>query len=840
MFLVDRHFVRSDALAVEGEPTQPFTSQAILPGSSNFPVSTCTEISESDSAIELTLTESADPVEANAIDGDNAVDTQQALQSQAEADVGPDMCEFSNLLSKDNPTDMGQFNADVDDKLKQFIVDFGTCRPNGPFPKDEAQENRSFSAAYYYTVSKAGFSIEVSWLAYSPVRDCAYCEPCWLFADRSDPHYHSAWSTGVRKWKELSQKIKVHSSSKIHIQSCMIFEQWKRHNTVLDLSNVHMQKEKNFWSEVLKRLIKVTLMLAKNCQAFRGHTENIDDTYNGNFLSTVKLLAEFDPIMNELLRRPNGTVKYLSPTIQNELIEMLGKTLETELVDGIKHALFYAIITDTTQDVSKTDQLSQTFRYVELVKDDNGRPSQIQIRETFLGFHKCKSQMAADMTEQIIQIVESKGLSFDQCRGQGYDGASTMSGAYGGVQKFIKNKQPLAVYVHCAAHNLNLVVNDAVVAVRDAEAFFTIMQELYAYFGHSIRRWDLLSSITGESAVTLKKLNPTRWAGRLSSLMGIKHRYCDVMKALARIVLENRNAAERCDALKFQKLLQRFEFVLILVVLTKILSAINAASMYLQSKNADLLKAAHHLKTAFDNLSDYRNNFTDAVNEATTICQLWGVEAKFKDTRVARKKRHFDELAEDTRLTNADERFRVTVFNCLIDTVTSQLTNRFTAMNNLIKKFSIIFPKVLSSTPEHDIVSQATALQKDYSSDLSEAFPVQLVTLASSLKSEIAKLSSVKDLAHLLIVDHAAMTSTFTDVVSALLLFLTLPVTVATAERSFSKLRLIKNYLRSTMGQDRLCALALLSIEAESAHFMKTDKLIECFASAKARRKTFC
>ena len=161
-------------------------------------------------------------------------------------------------------------------------------------------------------------------------------------------------------------------------------------------------------------------------------------------------------------------------------------------------------------------------------------------------------------------------------------------------------------------------------------------------------------------------------------------------------------------------------------------------------------------------------------------------------------------------------------------------------MNNLIKKFYIIFPKVLSSTPEHDIVSQATALQKDYSSDLSEAFPVQLVTLASSLKSEIAKLSSVKDLAHLLIVDHAAMTSAFTDVVSALLMFLTLPVTVATAERSFSKLRLIKSYLRSTMGQDRLCALALLSIEAESAQFMKTDKLIECFASAKARRKTFC
>ena len=117
----------------------------------------------------------------------------------------PDM-EYINFMSKENPSDMGLFNADIDNKLKKMLIDFGTCRPNGSFPKDEAQKNRSFSDSYYHTISKAGLSIEVSWLAYSPRLDCAYCEPCWLFADRSDPHFHPAWSNGVRKWKELSQK----------------------------------------------------------------------------------------------------------------------------------------------------------------------------------------------------------------------------------------------------------------------------------------------------------------------------------------------------------------------------------------------------------------------------------------------------------------------------------------------------------------------------------------------------------------------------------------------------------------------------------------------------------
>jgi len=83
------------------------------------------------------------------------------------------------------------------------------------------------------------------------------------------------------------------------------------------------------------------------------------------------------------------------------------------------------------------------------------------------------------------------------------------------------------------------------------------------------------------------------------------------------------------------------------------------------------------------------------------------------------------------------------------------------------------------------------------------------------------------------------MSSAFPDVVTALLLFVTLPVTVASAERSFSKLRLINSYLRSTMNQDRLRSLALLSIEAHSAESLETDQIIDDFANAKARRKPF-
>jgi len=76
----------------------------------------------------------------------------------------------------------------------------------------------------------------------------------------------------------------------------------------------------------------------------------------------------------------------------------------------------------------------------------------------------------------------------------------------------------------------------------------------------------------------------------------------------------------------------------------------------------------------------------------------------------------------------------------------------------------------------------------------------------------------------------------FPNVSVALRVVLTIPVTVASGERGFSKLKLIKTYLRSSMKQDRLNGLALLSIENAVASELDYSSVIEKFASLKARR----
>jgi len=70
-------------------------------------------------------------------------------------------------------------------------------------------------------------------------------------------------------------------------------------------------------------------------------------------------------------------------------------------------------------------------------------------------------------------------------------------------------------------------------------------------------------------------------------------------------------------------------------------------------------------------------------------------------------------------------------------------------------------------------------------------------------------------------------------------LALTIHVTVASAKISFSRLKLIKSYLRSTMSQKRLNGLALISIEKDMLKEIDYDSLINNFASQKVQKINF-
>ena len=93
--------------------------------------------------------------------------------------------------------------------------------------------------------------------------------------------------------------------------------------------NANSYKEKNRWREILQSVIAVIKFLSKQNLPFRGHREDSNSRNQGNFIETLKLFANYSAVIDEHIFRTQiskkGMTTYLSPAIQNELIELLGK-----------------------------------------------------------------------------------------------------------------------------------------------------------------------------------------------------------------------------------------------------------------------------------------------------------------------------------------------------------------------------------------------------------------------------------------------------------------------------------------------------------------------------------
>ena len=79
---------------------------------------------------------------------------------------------------------------------------------------------------------------------------------------------------------------------------------------------------------------------------------------------------------------------------------------------------------------------------------------------------------AVDFRDKLLEVLEQFGLNPKLIREQAMDGCSVMFGAHGGLQALVRQISPSALYVHCMAHRLNLMLVKASTSSVPMKSFF--------------------------------------------------------------------------------------------------------------------------------------------------------------------------------------------------------------------------------------------------------------------------------------------------------------------------------------------------------------------------------
>lgn len=341
------------------------------------------------------------------------------------------------------------------------------------------------------------------WMVYSDKVDGVFCIVCAIFA--SDPLKGTFVTRPFRKWQKKSEKAKEHEHCSYHQKSLEMANQFKQSIEKPDTTitvRIDNQRALNIRRnrEIMKSIARAVLFCGRQCIALRGDRESLETTGNpGNFIALLKLMALTDETLRNHLSSPAmKCATGISPSTQNELIEIMGKHIILKsILSEIKTSPYYAVMADEVTS-HNIEHLAICARFVDDRKD---------IREEFLTFLPLERITGEKIAENILSFLSDNNIPVTNMRGQGYDGAGNMSSCSVGVQARIMRESPLATYVHCNSHCLNLVISKSC-ALPQIRNVMDRLKDCCNYFLNSPKRTGALELVVKHNVLDVGKRKP--------------------------------------------------------------------------------------------------------------------------------------------------------------------------------------------------------------------------------------------------------------------------------------------------------------------------------------------
>ena len=692
-------------------------------------------------------------------------------------------------------------------------------------PKKFSFPTRSFGKQGETRSFKPGWFDSWPWLDYREVSDSVLCFYCShancsnllnkaLYSKRDE----SFVSKGFVNWKDACASFRKHELTGYHVDAVRVVT--KPQPDVGEMLSKQHSKEKKLNGRMLLVIIQTLQFIGRQGIACRGHQDE-----ESNFIQILKLRGHDQPEVRKWLNKRNE--KYTSPEIQNELLSLMSCSILRSITTKLQQADFFTIMVGECVDISNNEQLAVCFRYVD--------PT-LAVHEEFMGLYQCPDITANTLVTILQDILLRFNLDISRCRGQCYDGGSNMAGCRNGVKTQILRKEPRALFTHCYGHSLSLSVGDAIKLIPLLRNTMDTVHEISKMLQYSPKRSSLFKHIKCDispDTMGFRVLCPTRWTVRGETLKSILDNYTPFLQLWERMLDERIDSDARARVGGFHSQMNTFDFFFGITILHTLLRHTDNLSKTLQNAQMSAAEGQQLAKMTIATLQSLREEeafdmfWERAITESS--------ELDIGEPSLPRKRKppqHSIVGTSETPLPLTAKSHYKAIYYESLDTVMCCIKHRFEQEG--YQMYSKLENLLLNSKPDASQIEEAAIF---YGTDFDkDKLIAQLQTFHSNY--HIKKDMCIKDFITFVKEMTGGQKQLLSEVVTVVRLLLVMPATNAASERSFSSMRRIKTYLRSSMLQERLNSTLILHVHKDLTDSLDLNAIANDFVSKNGIRKT--
>ncbi|XP_039307843.1 zinc finger MYM-type protein 1 isoform X1 [Solenopsis invicta] len=410
------------------------------------------------------------------------------------------------------------------------------------------------------------------------------------------------------RYKHIHEYCKNHVSSHWHKVAVIAAKNFTEDLPVQVLMVSAHKKVIEENRKILTSIISTIIFCGTHDLPLRGKNQ-----CEGVFQDLIQLKIEADDEnLKQHMEKGKKNAIYISPGIQNELIDICGTVIKNDIINDAKKAYVYSILADESCDISGKEQLSIGVRFFD--------EKIMAVREKIIGFVELPAMDAKTIATAIDNFSQNESFDVDKCVGQGYDGCSTMPGKDGGVQKILREKYKKALFFYCASHKLNLVVND-LNFVPEIRNTISTVKNIINFFRESV--------IRRKYAPNIPIFCETRWSQKYKSIAIFKENFLSIVQGFE-LLSKDGNTATRKTAFQLHCAATKSQFIICIGLIAKYSALLEPVVNALQSKSINILQCANHIKKILIVIKGHRE-IADVISQdllaaANITAQNIGVE----------------------------------------------------------------------------------------------------------------------------------------------------------------------------------------------------------------------